>query len=71
MKNDFEFNIVLIGQSKVGKTSLVRSLKEESIVRQTHSSNVLANSDKEITKYDLPISDEETIPVAFVSHMSL
>ena len=67
LKDEFEFNIVLLGQTKVGKTSFIRSLKDESVIRSTNASFMHAHYEKEITKHKLAIDDQNSISLAFVS----
>ena len=55
MVDHFEFNIVLLGQSRVGKTSLIRALKDESVAVSLTASYMHAHLEKEITKHKIDI----------------
>ena len=57
LQTEFEFNILLLGEANVGKTSLVRLLKQDVNIPTTESPNYQSEIAKEITKHQLRISD--------------
>ena len=70
MVDNFEFNIVLLGQSRVGKTSLICALKDERVATSLVSSYMHAHLEKEISKHKIDIHDNMQIAVALVSIQS-